>query len=121
MLKQTTLKSMLLPLLFCLFFGMPAQADPVVVLVEAQAKSGNLDAVIAAFKKSQKNCAEWEGCLKFDVTVSSATANLVMLIEVWESKARHQQQVQTIMAGESFPGFRNLLAKDLAFHYLIPQ
>jgi quinol monooxygenase YgiN len=87
-------------------------------LVEAKATAGNREHVVEAFKHSQARSAEWEGCRQFEVTLSADDSNLVVVAEIWDSRARHTEEIARITSSPSFERFRGLLAADLRFTYL---
>ena len=93
-------------------------SEGVVVLVDAHIKPGMLDAALAGFKRSQASCPDWPGCRRFEVAVSDADPNHVVLIEHWKSISMHKAEHARITGQESFKAFRALLERDLAFRYL---
>jgi quinol monooxygenase YgiN len=88
------------------------------VLVEAKAIDGNRAPIVEAFKHSQARSASWEGCVQFEVTVSADDPNLVIVAEIWESRAHHAEEVARITGSPLFQRFRKLLSADLRFTYL---
>jgi quinol monooxygenase YgiN len=90
----------------------------VLVLVEAYAKPGMREAVIAGFKRSQGASSQWPGCRQFDITVAPERDDLVIVIERWDSAAQHGQLFRQIVAGEGFKRFRELLTAELSPRYL---
>jgi len=88
------------------------------VLVEVKAAAGNRAQVVEAFKHSQARSASWEGCRQFEVTTSADDPSLVIVAEIWDSRAQHVEEIARITSSPLFQRFRRLLAADLRFTYL---
>ena len=93
-------------------------AEDVIVLVDAHARPGAVDAVVAGFRRSQARCPIWQGCRRFEITISDSAPSHVVVIEQWDSIDAHKEQVGRVFAQASFREFRALLERDLAFRYL---
>jgi len=95
-----------------------AASEGVLVLVDVQVKPGEVEQVVERFHRSQQRCATWDGCQRFEVTVSADDPNHVVVVEQWRSIEAHKAVISEIFQSDSFRDFRKLLLRDLEFRYL---
>ena len=103
------------------FVVQPASAghdESVTVLVQFQARLESREAFSLLMQSVQQNLPQVPGCLGVDVLRSAANPLCFVLVERWESQARHGAHVQALQASGDWSALEQHLAAAPSVEYL---